>query len=151
MIDIEEELAVLAVDSLEHSYRFFGCYKEVALVVYKNVERLENYHNALFFSDMGHFRESLYAYLELFFAGHVKSFVAAFSTGDKKTAITQLAAVAIAVTLCFSTGADMFSALGIAFDWPTIGVVLTGIFLSRGSNYISDFIKKMRGVSQNDN
>ena len=51
----------------------------------------------------------------------------------------------------FSTGADMFSALGIAFDWPTIGVVLTGIFLSRGSNYISDFIKKMRGVSQNDN
>ena len=82
---------------------------------------------------------------------YVKSFVAAFSTGDKKTAITQLAAVAIAVTLCFSTGADMFSALGIAFDWPTIGVVLTGIFLSRGSNYISDFIKKMRGVPQNDN
>ena len=76
MIDIEEELAVLAVDSLEHSYCFFGCYKEVSLVVNKNVERLENYHNALFFSDVGHFRESLYAYLKLFFAGHVKSFVA---------------------------------------------------------------------------
>ena len=81
MIDIEEELAVLAVDSLEHSYCFFGCYKEVSLVVNKNVERLENYHNALFFSDVGHFRESLYAYLKLFFAGHVKSFVAAMMFG----------------------------------------------------------------------
>ncbi len=74
------------------------------------------------------------------------------SKGEAKTAITQLMAIVVAVILCFSTGADLFSALGIVFKWPALGVVLTGIFASRGSNYVSDFIKKLeltnRGKSE---
>lgn len=76
-----------------------------------------------------------------------KTVIDAFSNGAKKTAITQLIAMIIAIALCFTTGADLFAALGIAFNWPTVGIVLTGIFCSRGANYLSDFIKKIQSIS----
>lgn len=79
---------------------------------------------------------------------YFKSIVDAIGSKEWKTAITQLTSVAIGVTFCFSTGADMFSALGISFLWPTFGIILTGIFMSRGSNYLSDFIKRLRTFNQ---
>ncbi|HHW46335.1 MAG TPA: hypothetical protein GXX17_05420 [Clostridiales bacterium] len=75
-----------------------------------------------------------------------------FAGGNAKTAITQLCAMTISILLCLATGADIFKAIGIYFYWPVLGVVLTGIFASRGSNYVSDFIKKLelsnRGKSE---
>ena len=52
----------------------------------------------------------------------------------------------IGYNLLFPTGADMSSALGVVFDWPTIGVVLTGIFASRGANFVSDLISKLQNI-----
>lgn len=69
-----------------------------------------------------------------------------FTDGDIKTAITQFIAIVVAVLLCFATGADLFAAVDIAFKWPWIGVVLTGILGSRGANYVSDFVKKLQNV-----
>lgn len=69
-----------------------------------------------------------------------------FTDGDIKTAITQFIAIVVAVLLCFATGADLFAAVDIAFTWPWIGVVLTGILGSRGANYVSDFVKKLQNV-----
>ena len=79
---------------------------------------------------------------------YAKSIAGAFDSKDWKTAITQLFSVAIGITISFSTGADMFAALGISFDWPAIGVVLTGIFMSRGSNYLADLIKRLQSVGK---
>ena len=75
-----------------------------------------------------------------------KSIAKWFLQGDWKTAITQLVAIMVSVIICFSTGADMYSALGVVFDWPTIGVVLTGIFASRGANFVSDLISKLQNI-----
>lgn len=63
-----------------------------------------------------------------------------------KTAVTQLAAIAIGVGLCAAAGADVFAALGITFSIKVIGVVLTGIFASRGANYLSDIAKRIQSV-----
>ena len=41
-------------------------------------------------------------------------------------------------------GADMFAVLGVEFSAPWIGVLLTGVFASRGSNYVNDLIGKIR-------
>ncbi|MBO7342962.1 MAG: hypothetical protein J6U45_02835 [Alistipes sp.] len=72
-----------------------------------------------------------------------KSIGKAFAGGDKKTALTQLAAIAASVLLCFAAGADLFQVVGITFAWPWVGVMLTGILGSRGANYLSDLISKI--------
>ncbi len=73
-----------------------------------------------------------------------KSIGKAFVGGEWKTAVTQLLAIAVAVLLCFMTGGDLFAVVGIAFIWPWLGIFLTGIIISRGANYVSDFVKKLQ-------
>ena len=68
-----------------------------------------------------------------------------FVDGNHKTAVTQLAAVALAIGLCFITNANLFEVIGIDFSYNWVGIVLTGIFGSRGANYVSDFISRLKG------
>ncbi len=68
--------------------------------------------------------------------------------GKWKRAVTQLCAIALAVVLCFAAGVDVFAVVGLQFAWPWLGVVLTGIVISRGANYTSDFIKRLQGVKE---
>ncbi len=77
---------------------------------------------------------------------YAKTIIKTVTDGDYKTAVTQLIAIIIAVLLCFATGADLFAAVDIAFAWPWVGVVLTGILGSRGANYVSDFVAKLQNV-----
>ena len=72
-----------------------------------------------------------------------KSAVAAVG-GDKKALLVQGIAVAVSVLLCLLTGADFYGVLGIQFAWAPVGVVLTGIFAARGSNYLADLIGRLR-------
>lgn len=77
---------------------------------------------------------------------YVKSIVKGIVDGQKKTAITQIVSIVIGVALCILCGADIFAALDITFTYPYIGMVLTGIFASRGSNYLSDLAKRIQTV-----
>lgn len=73
-----------------------------------------------------------------------KTILSAVENHEYKTAVTQLLAIALAVMLCFAVQADVFLALGINFNVQWIGILLTGIFASRGSNYVSDIVKKIQ-------
>lgn len=75
---------------------------------------------------------------------YAKTIFAAVEQREWKTAVTQLAAIAIAVGLCFAVQADIFAALGINFNVAWLGVLLTGVFASRGSNYVSDIVSKIQ-------
>ena len=77
---------------------------------------------------------------------YAKNIGRAFGGGALKTAITQLAAMLLGVLLCFAVGGDLFAVAGITFAWPWLGVLLTGILISRGANYVSDFAKRLSGV-----
>lgn len=65
-----------------------------------------------------------------------------FYGGDKKTAITQIVTIAVGIAIAFAFNADMFMPLGLTVN-HYIGMVLTGIIMSRGSNYVSDLITKI--------
>lgn len=65
-----------------------------------------------------------------------------FYGGDKKTAITQMVTIVVGITLAFAFSADAFIPLGLTVN-HYIGMVLTGIIMSRGSNYVSDFIGRI--------
>ena len=73
-----------------------------------------------------------------------KSIGKAFVEGVVKTAVTQLVAIALGVVLCFACAGDLFAAVGVAFAWPWLGTVLTGVLISRGANYVSDLIGKLQ-------
>ena len=78
---------------------------------------------------------------------YAKSVGKAVAGGGWKTAATQLVAIVGAVALCVAAKADLFAAIGLQFVWPWLGVLLTGIIISRGANYVSDFIKRLQGVN----
>lgn len=73
-----------------------------------------------------------------------KSFLEACHSGGWRAIVLQLVALLAAVLLCFAAGADLFNTLGVEFAAPWIGTLLTGIFASRGSNYVNDLIGKIR-------
>ena len=52
--------------------------------------------------------------------------------------------ILIAVFICFAAGADIFALMGISFSVHWLGTLLTGIVISRGSNYASDLIKRLQ-------
>ena len=53
--------------------------------------------------------------------------------------------IIMSVLLCVLSGADMYAALGVPFSLPAGGMVLTGIFASRGANFVNDLIGRLRG------
>ena len=75
---------------------------------------------------------------------YAKSIGKAIQGGSWKTAVTQITAIACAIVLCFATGADLFAAIDLAFKWDWLGVVLTGVIISRGANYASDFVARLQ-------
>lgn len=77
---------------------------------------------------------------------YIKQIAKALSSGKVKAATTQVASILLGVLLCLAVGADVYSALGVAFAVPWVGTVLTGIFASRGSNYISDLAKRLQNI-----
>ena len=77
---------------------------------------------------------------------YVKQIAKALSSGEVKAAATQVVSILLGVLLCLAVGADVYGALGVAFAVPWVGTVLTGIFASRGSNYLSDFAKRLQTV-----
>ena len=81
---------------------------------------------------------------------YAKTIGKAAVSGGVKTALTQLAAIVLGVLLCLMTGGDLFAVMGIVFAWPWLGVVLTGIIISRGANYVSDFVKKLQGITKEE-
>lgn len=71
-----------------------------------------------------------------------KTIVDMFETGERKTAITQLITIILGILIAFAFNANAFAVLGIAVN-PIIGTLLTGIVISRGSNYASDLLARI--------
>lgn len=81
---------------------------------------------------------------------YAKTVGKAVSDGQWKLFVTQVASIIIGVLLCLAVGVNVYAALGVAFAVPWVGTVLTGIFASRGSNYISDLAKRLQNILAGD-
>lgn len=65
---------------------------------------------------------------------------------DGKLSIDRLGALIVSLILAIVTKLDFLSLLGIEVTVPYIGYILTGILISRGSNFIHDLINKVNNV-----
>ncbi len=77
---------------------------------------------------------------------YIKTFVV-----DKEIKWQLIAAVVLSVIVCLLYSLDIPALVGIVTPVPYVGNVLTGILVSRGSNYIYELIKtltvKQKGLS----
>ena len=63
-----------------------------------------------------------------------------------KLVVDRVGALVVGLVVALVFGLDLFALLGFAVYWPglaLVGVVLTGILLSRGSNFIHDLLKSI--------
>ena len=77
---------------------------------------------------------------------YAKSIAKGIVDGQVKTAVTQIVSIVVGVVLCLLCGVDVFASLGIIFAYPYVGMILTGVFASRGSNYVSDLVKRIQNI-----
>lgn len=62
-----------------------------------------------------------------------------------KPNINRIGALIIAIVVCILAKIDLFSIVGIYFEWIVVAYVLTGIIVSRGANFVNDLFGKIRG------
>lgn len=53
----------------------------------------------------------------------------------------KIVAIVIAVFLAIAANKDLYAIVGVTFAIPYVGLVLTGIAISRGSNYLADLVR----------
>lgn len=72
---------------------------------------------------------------------YAKTVIDSFDSKDYKTFRTQLASIVLGIAMSFAFGINAF-ATGFTVN-PIIGTAITGIIISRGSNYASDLLSKL--------
>lgn len=69
------------------------------------------------------------------------------SDPNKKQPWLKYAAAGLGIIVSVAYKVDLLAALGVTSAVPLIGELLTGLVIGRGSNYLNEFIGKVRGVS----
>ena len=62
---------------------------------------------------------------------------------DGKVKVDRIGALVVSMLIVFGTRLDMLSLLGIETVIPFLGIILTGILISRGSNFIHDLLVRL--------
>ena len=63
---------------------------------------------------------------------------------DGKFSWDRAGALLLSVALCALSGANLFAAVGLPIGAHMVGCLLTGVLVSRGSNFLHDLIEKVR-------
>lgn len=66
-----------------------------------------------------------------------------------KISTDRIGAIAIGELLAIGAGMDMLAMVGIPLKIPYVGMILTGLLISRGANFIHDLIQSVDNVQQN--
>lgn len=66
-----------------------------------------------------------------------------------KLNVDRLGSLLIGVLVAVATGADIMEMVGVPMKIPYIGVVLTGLLISRGANFTHDILVSISNLKQN--
>lgn len=83
--------------------------------------------------------------LGIFLAGAVLIEALVEYAKEIKDLPTLIGALVAGILIAFLFNIHMFTNLGLPIQFPIADVILSGVILSRGSNYTSDIIGKLRG------
>lgn len=63
---------------------------------------------------------------------------------NKNVMWQQVLGIVLGIVVAIGYNADLFALFGLTSTIPLLGCVLTGVLLSRGSNYIFDLVKQLQ-------
>lgn len=66
-----------------------------------------------------------------------------------KLSIDRIGALAIGLLLAIGTGLDLMDMMGIPLHIPYVGMILTGLLISRGANFVHDLLASINNIQQN--
>ncbi|GAA0825216.1 hypothetical protein [Clostridium tertium] len=69
---------------------------------------------------------------------------------EGKISVDRIGALVVALLLAIGTRLDILSLIDIKTSIPYLGIVLTGILISRGSNFIHDLLVKIGQVGKGE-
>lgn len=61
---------------------------------------------------------------------------------------TVLVSIAVGLLLAFTIDLDIFSILGLEARIAFVGVIATGLLISRGANFVHDLIDKLHNIGK---
>ena len=67
-----------------------------------------------------------------------------------KLSIDRVGALVVGLLIAIAGGLDLPALVGLPLKVPYIGMVLTGILISRGANFVHDLIKKIEPPIEDD-
>lgn len=79
--------------------------------------------------------DALVEFLKVIFNRYLKS-------KECKNILLRIGSIIIGISICFNYNFDFIGAFGLGSKVSYLGYILTGIFISRGSNVIHDTLKK---------
>lgn len=62
-----------------------------------------------------------------------------------KININMIGSLILSIIICCLAQIDIFLIIGIPLKYPIMGYIITGIICARGSNFINDLFKKLKG------
>lgn len=62
-----------------------------------------------------------------------------------KVSIDRVGSLVVSILICFGTDVDILKVLDIKENMPYLGVIMTAILISRGSNFMHDLLFKIEG------
>lgn len=66
-----------------------------------------------------------------------------------KVSIDRIGALVLGILLAVGTELDLMAIVGVPVSIPFVGMILTGILISRGANFIHDLLGNINNVNQN--
>ncbi|MCY6370768.1 hypothetical protein [Clostridium ganghwense] len=61
----------------------------------------------------------------------------------------RLGVIALGILLTTASGVDLMSIIGMPLRTPFLGLILTGLLISRGSNFMHDILSTINNMQQN--
>lgn len=61
----------------------------------------------------------------------------------------RIGVMAIGILLSIASGLDLMSMIGIPLRMPALGMIFTGLLISRGSNFMHDILAAVNNIQQN--
>lgn len=77
---------------------------------------------------------------------YLKTLVMSFQNKKYKKLVYYTSSLLLSILLCFLGKIDLYSTLAIKFPPAWLGILLTGIFASRGTNYMGAFTSQIENV-----
>lgn len=68
---------------------------------------------------------------------------------EGKASIDRIGALVVGIVIALTTGLDILSFVNIPAKIPVVGIILTGILISRGSNFVHDLLASLDNMHIN--